>query len=179
MTRQIDPELVQRGLMAAPKAPTDDDEDDNYDDEPEFPLSLAEKMKLLFEVKYPEIGDFEVQAVWAAGELLEFGGNFTKYISSKDLAKQEGILFRHFLRLILLCGEFRLLTPTGMTAEYWQKELEEISDKLTAACRSVDPTSTDEVIQQLKPVVPVADIQSVTDFGKNEAPSEFGAGILD
>jgi hypothetical protein len=179
LANQIDPELVQRGLMTAPKTTTEDDDEEPQDDEPEFPLSLAEKMKLLFDAKYPEIGDVEVQAVWAAGELLEFNGNFTKYVSSKDLAKQEGILFRHFLRLILLCGEFRLLTPKGITAEDWQKELDEISDKLAEACRSVDPASTDQVIQQLKPDVPVNDIEVITDFGKNEAPSSFGAGVFD
>jgi superfamily II DNA/RNA helicase len=179
LAHQIDPELVQRGLMAAPKTPSDDQDDDNYEEEPEWPLSLAEKMRMLFEVKYPEIGDFEVQAVWAAGELLEYNGNFNKYIASKDLAKQEGILFRHFLRLILLCGEFRLLTPTGMTAEDWQKELDEISDKLTEACRSVDPTSTDEIIQQLKPVVAVPDVEKVIDFGKNIVSEGFGAGLFE
>ncbi len=66
-----------------------------------------------------------------------------------------------------------------MTQEDWQKELDEISDKLTAACRSVDPTSTDEVIQQLKPVVETPAIESVVDFGKTAAPSDFGAGILE
>src|SRR5262245_39193325 len=76
LAAQIDPELVQRGLMAAPRSPTEDDDDDGYEPEPDFPLSLAEKMKLLFEVKYPEVGDLEVQSVWAAGELLEYGGNF-------------------------------------------------------------------------------------------------------
>jgi hypothetical protein len=169
---------VQRGLMAAPREPSPD-EDDDYEEEEEFPLSLAEKLKLLFEVKYPEVGDLEIQGVWAAGELLEYNGNFNKYIASKDLAKQEGILFRHFLRLILLCGEFRLLTPTGMTTEDWQKEMDEISDKLTDACRSVDPTSTDEVVQQLKPKVDAPTIESATDFGKNTTPESFGAGIFE
>ncbi len=176
---QIDPELVQRGLMAAPRDPSKDDDDEDFEEEEQFPLSLAEKIKLLFEVKYPEIGDINIQGVWAAGELLEYNGNFNKYISSKDLAKQEGILFRHFLRLILLCGEFRLITPTGMTAEDWQKEMDEISDLLTAACRSVDPASTDEVVQQLKPAIEKPAIESTTDFGKIAAPDDFGAGIFD
>lgn len=176
---QIDPELVQRGLMAAPRDPSTDDDEEDFQEEEEFPLSLAEKIKLLFEVKYPEVADINIQGVWAAGELMEYNGNFNKYISSKDLAKQEGILFRHFLRLILLCGEFRLITPTGMTTEDWQKEMDEISDLLTAACRSVDPTSTDEVVQQLKPQVEVPVIESTVDFGKNVAPDSFGAGIFD
>jgi hypothetical protein len=177
LAAQIDPELVQRGLMSAPRQASADDEEGDYQEEEEFPLALAEKMRLLFEVKYPEIGDLEVQAVWAAGELLlDFSGNFTKYIASKDLAKQEGILFRHFLRLILLCGEFRLLTPTGITPEDWQKEMDEISDKLTAACRSVDPDSTDELIQQIKPPAPA--ISEVIDHSKPAVPIGFGEGIF-
>jgi len=177
LAHHVDPQLVERGLMAAPKAPSDDGEEE--DENEEFPLSLAEKMKLLFEVKYPEIADLEVQSVWAAGELLEFKGNFTKYISSKDLAKQEGILFRHFLRLVLLCGEFRQLTPTGCTTEDWQKEMDDISDQLTAACRSVDPASTDDAIQQLKPQETVKSIEKVTDFGQHEVSQDFGSGIFD
>lgn len=177
LAHHVDPQLVERGLMAAPKAPSDDEVEDDEDEE--FPLSLAEKMKLLFEVKYPEIADLEVQSVWAAGELLEFKGNFTKYISSKDLAKQEGILFRHFLRLVLLCGEFRQLTPTGFITEDWQKEMDEISDQLTVACRSVDPDSTDDAIQQLKPQETVKSIEKITDFGQHEVSQDFGSGVFD
>jgi superfamily II DNA/RNA helicase len=178
---QIDPELVQRGLIAAPKLDSEEDEEDGFQEEREYPVSLAEKMQLLFAVKYPEVGDLETQAVWAAGELLQdFNGNFVKYISSKDLAKQEGILFRHFLRLILLCGEFRLLTPSGIAPEDWQAEMDDISDRLTAACRTVDPLSTDETIQQLKPQAEAPSaIESVTDFGMPEVSDAFGAGIFE
>jgi len=63
-----------------------------------------------------------------------------------------------------------------MTAEDWQKELDEISDKLTAACRSVDPTSTDEIIQQLKPVIQWLMCRA-SPFGKNEPVLGFGEGI--
>ena len=53
------------------------------------------------------------QPVWAAGELLEFGGDFNKYVTGKDLQKQEGVIFRHLLRLILLAGELKQLCPPG------------------------------------------------------------------
>ena len=52
------------------------------------------------------MADVHTQSVWAAGELLRFGGNFNLYVQTRDLVKQEGIIFRHLLRLILLCGEF-------------------------------------------------------------------------
>ena len=59
----------------------------------------------------PACPDLRTQPVWAAGELLEFGGDFNKYITCKDLQKQEGMIFRHLLRLILLVGELKQLCP--------------------------------------------------------------------
>ena len=61
--------------------------------------------------------------VWAAGEVLEFGGNFNKYITSRGLQKQEGVIFRHLLRLILLVKEFQQFTPPDCSAEEWLTEL--------------------------------------------------------
>jgi hypothetical protein len=88
------------------------------------------------------------QSVWAAGELLRFGGNFNKYVQSRDLVKQEGIVFRHLLRLILLLGEFAHVCPPDAVATDWQAELRDLSEQLTASCRAVDPASTDEMIEK-------------------------------
>src|SRR5262249_14869551 len=93
--------------------------------------------------------DVTTQAVWAAAELLRFGGNFNKYVQSRDLVKQEGIIFRHLLRLILLLGEFAQVTPDGIEPGAWQAELRDIGDQLTASCREIDPPSTDEAMAQV------------------------------
>jgi hypothetical protein len=85
--------------------------------------------------------------VWCAGELLRFAGNFNKYVQTRDLVKQEGIVFRHLLRLILMLEEFAQVTPADTTEEEWRKFLRELSEQLTASCRLVDPTSTDEMMQ--------------------------------
>src|SRR5262249_4475638 len=85
--------------------------------------------------------------VWAANELLRFNGNFNKYVQSRDLVKQEGIVFRHLLRLILLCGEFAQVCPPDTAAGDWQAEVRGHPDQVTASCREVDPGSTDEVIE--------------------------------
>ncbi len=104
---------------------------------------------MYFEVLRPEITDVNVQSVWAAGAILnEFGGNFNLYVKARDLIKQEGIVFRHLLRLILLCEEFMQLHPPELTKEAWKLELSEIADRLTETCRVVDPTSTKETIQR-------------------------------
>ena len=79
--------------------------------------------------------------------------------------KQEGILFRHMLRLILLLDEFRPLSPPDLDPAAWQYELDEIIEQLTRSCREVDPASTDQALE--KP---------------GEEPDEaeqFGAGIFD
>ncbi|HUY89340.1 MAG TPA: DEAD/DEAH box helicase [Pirellulales bacterium] len=149
-TTRLDSELIQRGLIAAPRAPDageDEEEGDRYDDEPQRPVVLAEKLRLLFDALFPEVSDVETQPVWCAGELLEFAGNFNNYVKARDLVKQEGIVFRHLLRLILLCEEFSAVTPAGMMATEWQEELRELAERLTASCRAVDPTSTEEAIQ--------------------------------
>jgi superfamily II DNA/RNA helicase len=146
----LDPELVQRGLIAAPPAPAEsDDEEDDYDDRfAERPPSLAEKLFLLYEALYPGAVDLQVQGVWAANPLLrDYAGNFNLYIKSRDLTKQEGLIFRHLLRLILLCGEFATLTPTNGDPDEWQNFLRETVNRLTESCRAIDPTSTDDVVQ--------------------------------
>ena len=67
------------------------------------------------------------QPVWAAGELLRFNGNFNLYVRTRDLIKQEGIIFRHVLRLILLLGEFMQVTPADTTPEAWQADLRDLA----------------------------------------------------
>ena len=62
--------------------------------------------------------------------MLEFGGNFNKYITSRGLQKQEGVIFRHLLRLILLVKEFQQFTPPDCPAEEWLAELRDIADRL-------------------------------------------------
>jgi hypothetical protein len=148
-TEKLDPELIARGLMVA-KPPTveGEEEEDEFVPWDERPPVLAEKLRLLFDAHYPEVGDFVTQPVWAAGEVLRYGGNFNTYVTSKDLTKQEGLIFRHLLRLILLLEEFEQLTPPGVEPAAWKAELKEIADKLTETCRAVDPTSTEETIKK-------------------------------
>lgn len=147
---RLDDELVRRGLMLAQpvrdEAP-EDEEEYAYDEPEEHPPTLADKLRLYFDALYPDVTDVHTQSVWAAGELLRFGGEFNKFVQAKDLVKQEGIIFRHLLRLILLCGEFAQVCPPETTFEAWQSELREIADRLTASCREVDPTSTDQMIE--------------------------------
>jgi hypothetical protein len=148
---RLDPELVRRGLIVArpvrdPGAEEEEGEDGGYEDE-EYPPTLADKLRMLFDALYHDVADVHTQSVWGAGELLRFGGNFNKYVQSRDLVKQEGIVFRHLLRLILLLGEFAQICPPDAEPGAWQAELRDLAEQLTASCRAVDPASTDEMIE--------------------------------
>jgi superfamily II DNA/RNA helicase len=146
MTR-LDPELIRRGLIIAPVPKSAQEEEDEEELEfEERPPTLADKLRMLFDALFPEVTDVTTQSVWCAGELLRFGGNFNKFVQSRDLVKQEGIVFRHLLRLILLCGEFATVCPPDCAAETWQAEMRDLAEQLTSGCREVDPTSTEEVM---------------------------------
>src|SRR4029079_10377942 len=124
-TTRLDPELIQRGLIAAPLPPPADDDEETEDDErQERPPALAEKLLLLFDATFPDVNDVPVLPVWAAGELLRnYAGNFNLFVKNRDLIKQEGLIFRHLLRLILLCGEFQAVCPAEAAPEEWRAQL--------------------------------------------------------
>jgi superfamily II DNA/RNA helicase len=147
---RLDPELIQRGLIAAPVEDEGEDEEDDWGKPEEHTPTLADKLRLYFDALHPEVWGLLTQSVWCANELLALGGVFNKYIQSRDLLKQEGIIFRHLLRLILLTGEFAQVTPAETTADEWQGYLRDLAARLTDSCRDVDPSSTDELIEQAK-----------------------------
>ncbi len=147
-TEIIDPELIQRGLIRsmAPEGDTDEEADVPFDPE-QRPPHFAEKMAMLFEARHEGVPDLQIRAVWAAGELLlGYGGNFNMYVRNSDLVRQEGMIFRHLLRMILLCEEFDAAAETREDASGWRELLAGIATKLAKACATVDPTCTEEVL---------------------------------
>jgi superfamily II DNA/RNA helicase len=182
----LDPELVQKGLIAALPPPKVEGDDDDDEDDPRFRErvpSLSEKLFLLYESLYPDATDLTVQPVWAANALLrDFAGNFNLYVRSRDLIKQEGLIFRHLLRLILLCGEFAQVCPAETTPDDWRAWLADLSGRLTEACRAVDPDSTDAAIEHSHDA-DVVEGEAVADkpAAVVEPPREpkFGEGVFD
>ncbi|MCY2944507.1 MAG: DEAD/DEAH box helicase [Planctomycetota bacterium] len=147
-TEIIDPELVQRGLIRsmAPEGEGDEEADVPFDPE-QRPPHFAEKVAMLFEARHEGVPDLQIRAVWAAGELLlGYGGNFNMYVRNNDLVRQEGMIFRHLLRMILLCEEFDAAAETREDAAGWRELLADIATKLAKACSTVDPTCTEEVL---------------------------------
>lgn len=150
---RIDGDLLARGLIAAKHvqgAEGAEDEEDEAEDERDFerPPTLAEKVRLLFDAHFPDVDDVHTQSVWAAGELLRYEGDFEKYVRGRDLVKQEGLIFKHLLRLILLCGEYLQVCPQDTTPEAWKNDLRELAGRWTESCRAVDPASTEETIEK-------------------------------
>jgi superfamily II DNA/RNA helicase len=153
-TLRLDPHLLQLGLVTpqelSPNAPEEDDSDRFDDGERKWVLTLADKLRRLFDYDFPGVHDLRTSPVWAAGELLQFGGDFNKYVTSKAMQKQEGLLFRHMLRLILLVGEFVQLCPPDTTEEEWRGELTDVAARLTESCRRVDAGSTDKALEEVE-----------------------------
>lgn len=155
-TMRLDPQLLQLGLATSEElgAKSDDDDDEVKDrgfgrvmfEEPRvWPLTIGEKILRLFRNEFPRINDVNVRPVWIVGELAEFGFDFNKYVTSRKLQKEEGILFRHCLRMILLLEEMANIPPVESTVETWEDPFDELADKLTECCRKIDPQSTDEI----------------------------------
>ncbi len=152
----LNPELLQRGVatqteLAAMLSP---EQLELPPEERTWPITFPDKLWRLFQTEFPSVTDMPMTPVWAAGELLHYGGDFNKLVTSRKIVRQEGILFRHVLRFILLCEEFMdHLTPGSA----WHSELIEISGILTDSCRFIDPHSTDMMIESAK----AADITTI------------------
>lgn len=145
---RLDIELVQRGLIAAGDLYPEFDRD-VPPEERKYAPALVEKLRMLFDSEYPDVTDVNVQPIMVATELLaNWNGNFFNFVSSRDLARQEGLIFRHLLKMVLLLDEFRQVTPVGIDPLAWQEELKETAEELTACCRSVDPSWTDSMLSQ-------------------------------
>lgn len=150
---RINPELMRRGLITQREL-------DPSSVEPEFdsfgkpirvwPVPLGDRMRRLFDNEYPGVQDLRTRSVWVVGDLIAVGGDFNKYVTTRDLTKQEGIVFRHCLRMILLCEEFAELCPAGTTHQEWKSDLAWISEVLINSCREVDPESTDKALEAME-----------------------------
>jgi len=145
----VDPTILTRGIATHEELYPQADQSDVEPALRKYPVPLAQKMRMLFESEIDHAGGLFITPVWAVGDLLNHGGDFDKFVRARDLIKQEGVLFKHLLRMILLCREFAQLTPRDTDAATWQTKLMGISDVLANACRTVDPQCTDETLEEL------------------------------
>ena len=139
-TSCLDPELARLGLAAA----TESTLREELMEAGPGP-TLAAKLRLVFDGRLPQVTQLRVRPVWAAGDLLTLGGNFNRFVHSRGLVRQEGILFRHMLRLALLCGEFAALSNWDAACA---RDLEEVALALRRSCRRIDSESTDRFLER-------------------------------
>lgn len=139
----LEPLLVQMGIVLAKVETTEDDDagDDGMfdDEEANEPRNLPMMLRALFDSQCASPEFVPVQPKWVAGALFEFDCDFYKFIKAKDLLKNEGLVLRHLLRLIILAGEF--LQRSGGDPDY-----ERIGELVTRVCRNVDPRYTDRFL---------------------------------
>jgi superfamily II DNA/RNA helicase len=179
-TTRLDAMLMARGLVT-PEQLRDKSEDEGLNWEERWTPSLAEKLRMLFDSEFPAVHDLVTRPVWIVGEALRYAGDFNKLITSKGIVRQEGIIFRHLLRFILLCGEFFQVSPPDVDAELWRAELRELSDSITNCCRAVDPESTDKAIEAAMAAPDVVrgerDVIAQAPASIEEDPEDFGIGL--
>jgi hypothetical protein len=156
---RIDPQLLTLGLATSDElnGPGPDEDPrywrERFLDGPPRVLTLPHKLQRLFQHDFPGVDDLRVRPCWVAGELLALGGDFNLYITSKKLQKQEGMIFRHLLRLVLLIDELAMLCPADMTAEEWQEEMGNIAFAIESSCRAADPGSAEQWLDEARQTV--------------------------
>lgn len=156
-TTRLDSQLLKLGLATAEELGSreqDEDEDKKrgwYDEDDYVPvLSLPHKLQRLFQHDFPGVHDVRITPVWVVGELLQYGTDFNKYITSHKLQKQEGIVFRHLLRFILLINEMAELCPADVEHDVWRDDLFSVADQLEEICHLADPYSTDQWLAETR-----------------------------
>jgi hypothetical protein len=124
------------GVMSVP----DESDADYYDeDRPPRAMTLPEMLKALFDARLASPEDVFVQTKWVAAGVFEMECDFFKYVRARDLTRNEGLILRHLLRLVILAGEF--LTRAGGDPDY-----ERIGELATRVCKKVDPRYTDRFL---------------------------------
>ena len=139
------PTLLQFGIvMIHPEwgvvkvVPGEGGEDTDREGRPRA-LTFPEMLKALFDAKLSTPEAIWVQPKWVAGGVFEHAGDFYKFIRARDLAKNEGLVLRHLLRLVILAGEFRERSDGD-------PDYERIGEQATRVCLQVDPRYTDRFL---------------------------------
>ncbi|MCP4248952.1 MAG: DEAD/DEAH box helicase [bacterium] len=145
----LEPLMIQMGVTLAQTARDDDRRDDDrrhgdsiedyWDDEDrEHPPAFPEMLEIAFQAKLAAPEPVFVQPKWIAGHALAFDGQFFKLVKACNLIKQEGLILRHLLRLVILAGELSTRTE--------DPDYQRIAEQATRTCNSVDPSYTDKFL---------------------------------
>ncbi len=147
-TELLEPMLIAMGVAVTPPEPPAEDEDRGRfddawedDEEPERPPTFPEMLEIAFEAGLVTPEQVGVQTKWVAGGILDSGGDFDRFVGARRLAKSEGLVLRHLLRLVILAGEFGALTE--------DPDYQRIADQVTAICEGVDASYTERFLSSV------------------------------
>ncbi len=157
---RLEPLMIQLGVTLADTPPPKRDEDDEAvvgrlladgnvlleaedfedweEEDRQRPPTFPEMLKIAFDAELAAPEDVFVQPKWVAGGAFELDCDFFKLVRNRDLIRQEGLILRHLLRLVLLAREFFTRTE--------DPDYERISELAARTCRKVDPSYTDYFI---------------------------------
>lgn len=144
---ELEPLMVSLGVPLAAPEKTEADLDrerlfgrDWEAEEEARPPTFPEMLLIAWKADLPHPVDLLVQSQWVAGGVFDAGGDFFRFCASRQLARSEGLVLRHLLRLVLLAGEFR--TRSGGDPDY-----DSIASRATAAAAAVDAGYTERFLQ--------------------------------
>jgi superfamily II DNA/RNA helicase len=145
----LEPLLIQMGVtLAKVRGPDDEEEDDRprgwvdpwNEEEEEHPPSFPEMLKIAFEAKLAAPEPAFVQPKWIAGDAFRHECEFFKCVKALNLMKQEGLILRHLLRLVILAGEFYVRTT--------DPEYQRLGELATKTCQRVDEKYTNRFLAE-------------------------------
>ncbi len=150
----LEPALISMGVVLAKAdgslvAAPDEEYEDYYEEpEEERPPTFPEGLMILFQSKLAVPDEFFIQPKWVAGAAFQQGCDFYKLVGACNLAKQEGLVLRHLLRLVILAGEFYTQTE--------DPDYQTIGEQATRICHDVDPRYTDRFLTEAEEVKEIA-----------------------
>ncbi|HPC22899.1 MAG: DEAD/DEAH box helicase [Phycisphaerae bacterium] len=145
----LEPQLIAMGVKLTGPEPDEDAPPEKprwmrasweLNDEEERPPTFPEMLPIIFQTRLAAPEPVMVEPKWVAGGTFELDCEFFKFVRSRDLIKQEGLILRHLLRLVILAGEFQMLTQ--------DPEYEEIAEQTTRCCRRVDERYTERFLAE-------------------------------
>ncbi len=147
------PMMISMGVVLVRPQSADDDgaEQESYpEDDPWWdgvtrkgPPTFPEMLKIAFESKLAAPEPVNVQPKFLAGDVFE-DCQFYRFVRNRELAKQEGLVLRHLLRLVTLAEEFHSMTEDPDYAR--------VAELATRVCHGVDPRYTDKYLSDLKEI---------------------------
>lgn len=153
---RLHPQLLRLGLATEEELVGREEEEDGprkwTEEPPERMISLPHKIQRLFQYHYGLVDDLSVRPVWVIGRLREFGWDFNSYVTSYKLQKQEGMIFRHMLRAILLVEEVAEVIPKDcQDPDAWANFWYDLADDMIDCCESIDAQGTEETLSDTRP----------------------------